>query len=331
MEKTALPLTKTDPVVPVRDLARYIADWPADCQIRQHSPRTVAGRRIITNKLLKFLKDRGYESCGTSELRDFFSHLRQGHEEPNGRWGNPRLRQPVRPCTAHMYHSRLQAFFNWLVNEGVVPVSPMQRIKAPLARADQVQPFTQDQITSLYQAAQKSRNPRRDAAIVLFLLDTGVRASELCGIKMKDVDLDGRNCRVLGKGNKYRTIYFGRNTAKALWQYLREMERRPDEPLFLSDRGRSAGEPLTRYGLRQLIERLGKAAKIQATRCSSHTFRHTFAVEFLRNGGHIFTLKEMLGHTSLQIVNRYVALAQADIENQHRQFSPGDRIKRSLK
>jgi site-specific recombinase XerD len=78
----------------------------------------------------------------------------------------------------------------------------------------------------------------------------------------------------------------------------------------------------------QLIERLGKAAKLEAVRCSPHIFPHTFAVEFLRGGGNVFTLKELLGHTSLTRVNRYLALAQADLENQHRQFSPGDRLKR---
>jgi integrase/recombinase XerD len=85
---------------------------------------------------------------------------------------------------------------------------------------------------------------------------------------------------------------------------------------------------LTRRGLYQLVKRLGKRAGLQSARCSPHTFRHTFVAQFLREGGSTFTLKEMLGHTSLHMTNRYVALAQADIQNQHRQFSPGDRLKR---
>jgi site-specific recombinase XerD len=108
--------------------------------------------------------------------------------------------------------------------------------------------------------------------------------------------------------------------------YLREEERTPDQHLFLSERGQNAGEPFLRGGILQLIERLGKKAGIQGVRCSPHTFRHTFAIEFLRNGGNLFTLKQILGHTSLQVTNRYVSLAQADIQSQHRQFSPGDRV-----
>lgn len=109
--------------------------------------------------------------------------------------------------------------------------------------------------------------------------------------------------------------------------YLRDEDRMPDDPVFISERGDGAGNKLTRWGARQVIERLGKTAGLQSVRCSPHTFRHTFAVEFLRAGGNVFTLKQLLGHTGLQVTQRYVALAQADIQSQHRQFSPGDRLR----
>ena len=198
MQKTALPLTKTDTSIPVSRLVRCISDWHSDCRIQQHSPHTINGRQIITNKLMWFLEGRGYEVCGPSELRAFFAYLTTGHEEAGGRWGNPQLLSPMRPCTVHMYYSRLKAFFNWLVSDGFLDSSPMDKIKAPVARADQVQPFTPDQIEALYQAARRSRHPRRDEAILLFLLDTGLRASELCSLKMKDIDINGRRLYGLG-------------------------------------------------------------------------------------------------------------------------------------
>lgn len=159
----------------------------------------------------------------------------------------------------------------------------------------------------------------------MLLLDSGLRASELCSLRVTDLDQTNRSCRVLGKGNKYRTVRFGASSARVLWQYLRETsaEREStDTPVFLSDRGANTGGAMTRSGLLQLIERLGEAAGISTARCSPHTF----AVSFLRNGGHVFALKEMLGHTSLTICNRYVALANADIEQQHKQYSPADRL-----
>lgn len=202
----------------------------------------------------------------------------------------------------------------------------MESIAAPIARADQILPFSDAQVEAILAKSKLTWHAKRDEAIVRMLYDTGMRNTELCTLRMKDLDIGGRRCMVLGKGNKHRTIYFGRQTAKALWNYLRECPREPEETLFYSDRGSKAGDALTRSGLRFLIIRLGKAAKIEVTRCSPHTFRHTFAVQFLRAGGNVFSLKEILGHTTLTMVNRYVALAQADIEYQHRMFSPGDRL-----
>ena len=291
--------------------------------IDQHSQRTLGSRRDIVDKLLWFLKHKNLTTCGTHELRQFLAYLTHGHTEPGGRWGNPHMTKPVRPRTVHTYHGHLRTLFRWIVAEGDLPASPMERIPVPTSRADQIQPFTSEHVNALLHAAKQSRHARRDEAILLFLLDTGIRASELCSLKVKDVDTSGRRCTVLGKGNKHRTINFQKTTAKALWQYLKEDVREPDDPLFASE----SGDSLTRSGLLQLIGRLGQTAKIAAARCSPHTFRHTCAVEFLRAGGNVFSLQQMLGHTSLHMTNRYVALAQADIENQHRQFSPVERLK----
>jgi site-specific recombinase XerD len=314
--------------IPLPELEDHARGWLLDGQIRQLSPSTLAARRFLVGKLLWFLRQQEAVACGTLELRGFLAYLSTAHESDEGRWGNTRQRNVVRPRTVQTYFVNLKTLFNYLVEEGVLEASPMETLRPPVARADQVQPFTEDQIRALLAAARRSRHPLRDHAIVLMLLDTGCRASELCALKLNDLDLQGRRCTVLGKGNKRRSLYFGRETTKALWAYLRAEPRDPEECLFAADRGQRAAEPLTRSGLLQLIRRLGKAAGIEACRCSPHTFRHTFACSFLRAGGNIFSLKELLGHTSLAMVNRYLALAQADIENQHRQFSPADRLRR---
>src|SRR5205823_6013506 len=116
----------------------------------------------------------------------------------------------------------------------------------PVARDDQIQPFTDDQVKALLAAARKSRNRVRDEAILLVLIATGMRASELCGLRMRDLDLSGRSCTVLGKGDKRRTLPLGRNASRALWQYLRDEDREPDQCVFLGDSAKCAGDPLTR-------------------------------------------------------------------------------------
>lgn len=328
MQKTVLPCTISGNLISVKEMPRHIEDWLIIGSISQHSPRTTEARKEALSKFVWFLNKNEFSECGVPELRRFFAYLNNGHLNAEGRWGNPRQTKPLRPVTIQTFHKHLRTLFNWLVREEVSAISPMEKIPAIVARPDQVQPFTDDQLSQLLKSAKKSRHCRRDEAIVHFLLDTGLRASEFCGLRMQDVDLTERRCRVLGKGNKFRSVHFGKNAGKALWQYIREEARDESAPLFLADRGTRAGEALTRRGLYQLIQRLGKRANLQVARCSPHTFRHTFAVQFLRAGGNTFTLKEMLGHTSLHMTNRYVSLAQADIQNQHRMFSPGDRLKR---
>lgn len=330
MQKTALQSVKTDSSIKVSDLRRFADGWLLDGEIRQHSQATLRLRRLLIDKLTWFLDENKIDRCDVMALRQFFAYVTRTPSGEVGRWDNPQKKKAIRPCTVRTYYVHIRPFFNWLVDEGLLGASPIDSVPTPKARSEQIKPFTETQVTGLLNASRKTVHPKRDEAIVSFLLDTGVRASELCGLCMSDLDLNAKCCVVLGKGNHHRTVYFGRSTAKLLWNYLKEAnDRQPTTPVFLSDRGTRSGDPLTRSGLLQLVERLGKVAKVEVTRCSPHTFRHTFAISFLRNGGNVFSLQQLLGHTDLKMTNKYVALAQADIENQHRQFSPVDRIRRS--
>jgi len=323
MIKSPLRSANSEGRLPAADFNRFINGWILDGQYRQLSKQTLEARRVVTERLTWWLRREGHDSCGAPEIKGFLCYVTTGHTDPGGRYGIAGLTKPVRTRTVKDTHGILRSFFLWLVAEGYVAVSPMATVKPPIHRPDQIQPFTEEQVNGLLRAAKKSRHAKRDEALVMFMLDTGVRASELCGLKLEDVDVVSRKAIVLGKGNKHRAVYFGRETGRILWQYVREMGIGGYEPLFLSEKGCA----LTRNGLGQLIERLGKIAKIEATRCSPHTLRHTFAVMFLRGGGSVFSLKEMLGHTDLAMTNRYVCLAQADVQNQHRMFSPVERLR----
>lgn len=332
MKKTALrsprPLALVSTDIRASDLPFYRKNWLFDCEVRQHSTQVLYTRALILSKLEWFLQLRGHDLCGPTQVREFLAYLTHGHSEPGGRWGNPHFTQPVRPRTVRDYHSHLRTFFRWLIAQKMITESPIENIGIPTSRPDQIQPFTDEQVNDLLVAARKSRHPQRDETIMMFLLDTGVRVSEIAGIRQKDMDVHEGRCTVRGKGNKHRTVHFGRSTSKALFVHLRDQARDPEAPVFRSDRGETAGDALTRWGVRQIVERAGKLAKIEMTRCSPHTFRHTMAVSFLRNGGQVFALKEILGHTDLKMTNRYVALAQADIAKQHRQFGVVDNLKR---
>ncbi len=335
MKKQHYPASKSvsdfDASIPLARLEPLVREWLTHCRL-EFSPRTVEMRTDLMKRFLAFMKDGGYEECGLCELREFFAHLKDGHTLPGGRFGNLRLNTPLSANTLALYFRNLRAFFNWLVAEDRLSESSMERVARKRQSSDQVQPFTVQHVEALLASSRNTRHPRRDEAIVRVLLDTGVRCSELRQAKLEDLDFESSFLRIrYGKGGKERRVYFGRKTNRALWKYLstegRSIEDRPHEPLFLGDRGVEAGSALTRSGLFQLIQRLGEAAKIRGVRCSPHTFRHTHGVLFLRNGGNAISLKTALGHTTLRMTARYAAVSDADLQEQQRQFSPGDRLK----
>ncbi len=164
---------------------------------------------------------------------------------------------------------------------------------------------------ALPKATRSSLQPRRDEAIVLFFLDTGIRCSEMAGLRIKNVDLYARQCKVLGKGDKMRVVHFGVTVGQALRHYLRQRRAEPDEPLFVASKSGGMLRPMTRSGLLQPIDRRGKAAGITGRSCQPHVLRRTFAVTWLKNGGNIFSLQAMLGHSDLRMTQRYLSLATA--------------------
>ena len=100
-----------------------------------------------------------------------------------------------------------------------------------------------------------------------------------------------------------------------------------DEALFVSHGGLHSGDGLQRSGVGRVISTLGKTAGISGVRCSPHSLRHAFSINFLRGGGSVLELQALLGHEDLAMVRRYVVFAQADLEQAHRAASPADRMK----
>lgn len=191
--------------------------------------------------------------------------------------------------------------------------------------------YLSDDIRALLQATGSSRSYRnrgamtantlqnqdRNRAIILLLLDTGIRADELCTMKIADLDLKGQLIKVFGKGDKERIIPICSKTAQALWRYTASRpSARSDEPLFLT----REGNEFNRHRLLKQLQAIGNRAGVRNVH--PHRFRHTFAISFLRNGGNGYTLQMILGHTTMEMVRKYLNLAQADLESAHRLASP---------
>ena len=218
----------------------------------------------------------------------------------------------------------LKAFGTWVAAELDLASNPLRAVPLPRVPEQLVPSLRDPEIVALLRAADVSRDPERDRAIVLLLVDTGIRVSEAAGLHVGDVDLVEGRCRVLGKGGRERVVPIGRRARKALRAWLTHRRGiRVDDPLF-TGLGR---RQLAARGLYQTIRRLARRAELQ-TRCSPHVLRHTFARSFLTNGGDVFSLQRILGHSpsSIQVTRRYVELLDDDLRAVHRQASPADRL-----
>jgi integrase/recombinase XerC/integrase/recombinase XerD len=305
----------------------------ADGRALGHSERTLGNRRHLLQKFEWWLvneeeAEAALSSLTPARIRAFLIYLRQ--ERPDGRFGSetPGARKSARPSTVDSYYRALRTFVNFSLAEGLLEETPLKNVKKPRVPKDQVQPFSQDQVLMLLAAARQSRTPERDAAILSLLADTGMRVSELCSLSVGDFNRMGGELSVLGKGNKRRTVYMGAAARRSLWRYV-EMDRKhakPEEPLFIGAGGNRPGTGMTASGVFQVVQAVGQKAGIHGVRCSPHTLRHTFAVNFLRGGGNVLELQRLLGHTDLTMVRRYVDLAESDLAAAHRKASPLDRM-----
>lgn len=231
------------------------------------------------------------------------------------------------PNTARHGMIALRAFYNWLIKQKRMDVdNPVTDAPKPVVLEKVIESFQPEQITAMLKPCDEVPDfyGYRDKAAMLLLLDTGLRASELCDIRLEDVNWDNQTILITnGKGSKQRFVPFAHSVFVALRAYER---LRPTllahDYLFVNH----FGERLDRDRLRELIIRRGTHAKITGVRLSPHTFRHTFAVQYLLNGGDALSLQAILGHSTLDMTKRYVHFAQTMQKFIHDRVSPADAI-----
>ena len=278
----------------------------------------------------KFLSIIGASSdvsrIGAWELRNFILYLR---EKPCFS-GHPYARPQTRGLTSHTintYLRSLRIFWSWLVSEEIITDNPFKKVKVPKASKKIMATFSEHDIQLLLGAIDtQSAEGYRDYVVILTLLDTGLRVSELGSLLLADVKIEEGTLKVMGKGSRERVVPIGSRVQKHLWRYISRYRRKALPPvpgyLFLTRQG----GPLTKNRIGAIVSRYGKKAGLFGVRCSPHTLRHTAAVSFLRNNGDVFSLQRMLGHRSLEMTRRYCELSDADLVRAHLGASPVDHL-----
>ena len=297
------------------------------CQAEGKSAKTIRIYQDAIRRFVAFVGDKPIGEVTTDELRRYFAQLQTTtayQDHPN----RPPLDRPLSASTVHIEYRSLKAFLNWAVREELLAENPISRMKAPKTPRTVIRPLSDDQVRA-FLAAFNKHTPigYRNYVIALLLLDTGLRVSEVVNIKLDDVDLAAQELRVLGKGRKERIVPFGVRVKRALWRYLTLYRHEPACPavksFFLTRDGEPPREDRVYRAVRQACEEAG----IVGVRKSPHTLRHTFAVNFLRNGGNVFALQRIMGHSALETTRRYVRLLEEDLQRAHRRASPVDNLR----
>ncbi len=298
-------------------LLTWLEAFLTDCRVSGLAAGSLRFYRQKLELFTRFCEGQAVTRIGQIDaglIREYLFWLEATGHNPGGRHGAFRA---------------LRAFLHWWEREAEPEgwKNPMHKVKAPKVAVEPLDPVSPEIVQALLKTCKDDFTGRRDKALILFLLDSGTRAAECLAVNLEDVDLMAGAVLIRqGKGHKPRTVFIGKLTRRALRAYL---TRRADKApaLWVTDthedtlRGH-AGERLTYWGLRSMVQRRAKRAGVEAPEL--HGFRRAFALSMLRNGVDLITLQRLMGHTSLAVLGRYLAQTDQDMAAAHRRASPVD-------
>jgi integrase/recombinase XerD len=234
----------------------------------------------------------GVESPTDGDLKNFVMRMREKGLKPSG--CNCRIRA-------------VNAYLKWSGTALRVPKLKEPQVILPT--------FTSEQIKRLIGYKPKRCCQRRLHLLVLMLLDTGCRISEALDVRVEDCDFDNMLVTLKGKGQKERKVPFSFELRKALYRYTREMQ--PHFLVLTTRQGCKLDRHVVARDVKLLCKRLGFTPPARTL----HSFRHTFALNYLRRGGSVFHLQKVLGHSSLEMTRRYANLMTEDLQAVHQRLS----------
>ena len=216
----------------------------------------------------------------------------------------------------------LRAYGNWLEAEQYVKVTPLHKMKAP--RLPKLIPpeYNKQEVAGMLRLCPPNTWwGARDRAILILVLQSGVRREEVSNLNLYDVNVHQRRILLLGKGNKQRIVHVSDEALGAIFRYM--PYRKESERALFQSNARNGNGRLTPHGVYQVVRDLAKRVGVQGPKFGPHRGRHTFALRFLRAGGNIRDLQAILGHADLATTQVYLrAIGSEEAATRHSQLDP---------
>lgn len=290
-------------------LPRIAEAFLIDCKARNLTPKTLRFYRMYLTQFVEWAESQAVKSMyevTPNLLRTYFLYLQEQGHNPGG---------------VDVYFRSIRALLRWYYVEFDPREwrDPLQKIKRPKVDVVPLEPVPMGTIKALLATCEAGTfTGERDRSILLFLLDTGVRAGELIALDRPDVDtITGDVLIRKSKSRKPRTVFLGRQARKALRVYLRLREDL-SIALFVN----VGGERLKVAALRQIMRRRSKRAGVKTP--NLHSFRRANALALLRAGVDLLSISRLLGHSDLSLLKRYINQTSADLRDTHAKASPVD-------
>lgn len=274
-----------------------------------------------------------------SDLRDFMVFLQEQCGCPGDEWDEmaayftaANVRKYDSWLLSRQYHrssvrrklSAIKSFVRFLSQEGLMENHALQSVSGP--KREKKLPrflYQKDMLALLEQPDLTKPAGMRDRAWLELLYGSGLRVSELTGLNLGDISLQGCQMRIRGKGNKERIVFFGEEAQIALYRYLNQGRRRiapqiqEEQAVFLSTRGNRMTDRNVRYALDNYVSRLAEVQHV-----NPHMLRHTFATHMLNGGADLRSVQELLGHSNLSTTQIYTHLTREDLQKMYEENLP---------
>ena len=288
-------------------MEKWVDAFLLHLQNKNFSPHTLKSYRADLDAFLDFFKKRGQNDLRyftSAHIRTFLAALQTQH--------NPARNTVLRKIAS------LRSFASFLLTQGQLSQNPFKLLPAP-KRAKILPKFlTVPETEQLLNTAAHTRMAPRDRALFELLYSSGLRRSEITGLKIQDVDFFNGIVKVFGKGAKERLVPVTDNALAALKDYLAcRPSPQPQDPLFLNKNGRA----LTGDGLAYIFKNTAIAANL-VRRVTPHSLRHSFATHLLNNGCDLRSLQEMLGHKSLAATQVYTHVSIEKLKSVYQNAHP---------
>jgi integrase/recombinase XerC/integrase/recombinase XerD len=304
-----------------------IQQFLVDQELKGNTKKTIMFYDNNLRYFREFIKDKLLVSdIDMADLNGYLLMLKKKPKLENHPF-KPKVDKPISTTTVQTYVRAVRGFVGWLYKEGYIPDNLQDKYKLPKAIKKTVEILSDEEIETVMKAFNvKSELGLRNACLVALMLDCGLRRNEALYLDYDNVHISQGIIKVIGKGQKERIVPLGLYTKKLLLKYINGFRPMPEydtKRLFIS----KDLKPMTENSIKQLFLRLRKKCKID--RLHPHMLRHTFATKYLMNGGDVFSLQQILGHTSLEMVRKYSHIASAYMINNHKRFSPLDNLYRN--